>query len=66
MIGNNAVVLGEPWWVPGGGENHPDIILSEQSIWVDGELVIKDGIADQPGPLAAAGEALVPAAPKVF
>ena len=36
VIGNNAVGMGLPWWMPGGGENHPDAVLSKQSIWIDG------------------------------
>src|SRR6185295_12150457 len=42
-MGSNAVGLGIPWWEPGGGENHPDTVLTEQSVWVDGEKVIENG-----------------------
>jgi hypothetical protein len=42
-VGSNAIGLGIPWWELGGGENHPDGVLSKQSLWVDGEQVIKDG-----------------------
>ena len=42
-IGNNAVGLGIPWWEPGGGENHPDAVVSMQSMWIDGEQIVHDG-----------------------
>lgn len=45
VIGNNAVGMGLPWWMPGGGENHPDAVLTKQSIWIDGEQVVRDGLA---------------------
>ena len=41
--GNDAVGLGIPFWLPGGGENHPDAIVTEQSIWVDGQKIVEDG-----------------------
>jgi 2,5-dihydroxypyridine 5,6-dioxygenase len=44
VMGNNAVGMGLPWWMPGGGENHPDAVLSKQSIWIDGEQVVQDGL----------------------
>ncbi len=43
VCGSNAVGLGLPWWVPGGGENHPDAVISTQSVWVDGQLVVDEG-----------------------
>jgi 2,5-dihydroxypyridine 5,6-dioxygenase len=42
-VGHNAVGLGLPWWLPGGGENHPDGIVTRQSLWIGGESVLKDG-----------------------
>jgi 2,5-dihydroxypyridine 5,6-dioxygenase len=44
VFGCNAVGMGLPWWVPGGGENHPDGVLARQSIWFDNELMVKDGL----------------------
>ena len=41
--GNNAIGLGLPWWEPGGGETHPDGIARRQSIWLDGDQVVRDG-----------------------
>jgi leucyl aminopeptidase (aminopeptidase T) len=41
--GNNAVGLGIPWWEPGGGENHPDAVVTMQSMWIDGQQVVRDG-----------------------
>ena len=58
-LGNNAVGLGLPWWRPGGGENHPDGIMSMQSIWIDGVQVVKDGLLVGPR-LGELGQRLVP------
>jgi 2,5-dihydroxypyridine 5,6-dioxygenase len=58
--GNNAVGLGTPFWLPGGGENHPDAILSQQSLWIDGRQVVQDGIIVDPPPLARLADKLVP------
>lgn len=41
--GNNAVGLGLPFWVEGGGETHPDSMISAQSVWVDGEQIVENG-----------------------
>jgi 2,5-dihydroxypyridine 5,6-dioxygenase len=35
--------MGLPWWEPGGGENHPDGIVFDQSLWIDGELISERG-----------------------
>jgi 2,5-dihydroxypyridine 5,6-dioxygenase len=58
--GNNAVGLGVPFWLPGGGENHPDAILSQQSLSIDGKRVVEDGVIVEPPALAQAAERLVP------
>jgi hypothetical protein len=58
--GNNAVGLGVPFWMPGGGENHPDAILSQQSLWVDGEPIVENGVIVEPPALAKLAEKLVP------
>lgn len=60
VIGASAVGMGLPWWVPGGGENHPDGVVSDQSLWVDGQLVIDRGQFVAPEPLAEQAAALVP------
>jgi 2,5-dihydroxypyridine 5,6-dioxygenase len=52
VMGNNAVGMGLPFWVPGGGENHPDALLSKQSIWLDGEQIVRDGVIVGPPKLA--------------
>jgi leucyl aminopeptidase (aminopeptidase T) len=57
-IGANAIGLGVPWWEPGGGENHPDGVVTEQSLWVDGEQIVKDGRIVAPADLARAARAL--------
>lgn len=59
IMGNDAVGMGLPWWMPGGGENHPDAIVTAQSIWVDNRQVIADGLPIDPE-LIEAAEALVP------
>lgn len=41
--GCDAVGMGLPWWVPGGGENHPDAVMDEQSVWLDDELIVERG-----------------------
>lgn len=59
-IGHNAIGLGIPWWLPGGGENHPDAVLTEQSLWIDGEQIISDGHITGPAFLLERIERLVP------
>ncbi|MFO0997016.1 MAG: hypothetical protein U1F33_10065 [Alphaproteobacteria bacterium] len=58
--GNNAIGLGLPWWVEGGGENHPDAIVTMQSISIDGVQVVKDGAIVHPLALAQRWGALQP------
>lgn len=60
--GNNAVGFGVPWWLPGGGENHPDAIVSMQSIWIDGRQIVDRGQIVAPAPLARLSDALAPIA----
>lgn len=59
-IGNNGVGLGIPFWLPGSGENHPDAVLCEQSLWIDGRKIVEDGILVAPPDLARLAERLVP------
>lgn len=42
--GNDAVGFGIPWWQPGGGENHPDGVVTTQSMWIDGQKIVDDGV----------------------
>jgi 2,5-dihydroxypyridine 5,6-dioxygenase len=58
VIGANAIGLGTPWWEPGGGENHPDGVVTQQSMWLDGEQIVKDGIIVGPAELAKAARSL--------
>ena len=60
VTGNDAVGMGLPWWLPGGGENHPDGVLSMQSIWIDDKQIVADGAIVAPGDLATAAAGLVP------
>ncbi|HLW23205.1 MAG TPA: hypothetical protein VKT22_02455 [Steroidobacteraceae bacterium] len=49
-LGTNAIGMGLPWWEQGGGENHPDGIVFDQSLWLDGEPVLEAGrIVGPPG-----------------
>lgn len=59
-FGSNAVGLGIPWWEPGGGENHPDAILTEQSVWIEDQQIVRGGLIVAPPPLAKAAERLAP------
>jgi hypothetical protein len=59
-MGSNAIGLGKPWWEPGGGESHPDAILAEHSIWIDGEKIIDQGIIVAPHGLAERAARLAP------
>lgn len=58
--GNNAIGLGIPWWLPGGGENHPDAVTVMQSMWIDGRQVVRDGVVVGPPDLAKLENALEP------
>jgi 2,5-dihydroxypyridine 5,6-dioxygenase len=60
VLGANAVGMGLPWWVPGGGENHPDGVISGQSLWVDEVQIVKDGVVVAPPPLLDRASKLVP------
>ena len=60
VAGNDAVGFGIPWWEPGGGENHPDGVMTEQSVWIGGEPVIRDGWLVGPPELAKLERALQP------
>jgi 2,5-dihydroxypyridine 5,6-dioxygenase len=59
-IGCNAVGLGLPQWVEGGGENHPDCVMLEQSFWIDDEQIIDKGAIIAPPDLAQAAAELAP------
>ena len=59
-IGCNAVGLGLPQWVEGGGENHPDCVMQEQSFWIGDEQIIDDGVIVAPPDLAQAARELQP------
>jgi hypothetical protein len=64
VLGSNAVGMGLPWWIPGGGENHPDGVLSDQSIRIGDMQLVERGaiVAPQLLELAAALSPRVPAA----
>ena len=59
--GCNAIGLGVPWWEPGGGENHPDAVVTMQSMWIDGEPIVREGVMVLPE-LAKLESQLEPAA----
>ena len=60
MAGYNAIGLGLPFWVPGGGENHPDCVISMQSLWIEGRQILSDGVIVAPTHLAEMAQALRP------
>jgi hypothetical protein len=59
VVGCNAIGLGLPWWLPGGGENHPDGVVKNQSLWVGEQLVIENGLPTSAAPFSAEFEKLV-------
>jgi hypothetical protein len=59
-IGCDAVGLGLPFWEEGGGENHPDCVMKEQSLWIDEEQIVKDGSIVAPSALAKVVDELKP------
>jgi 2,5-dihydroxypyridine 5,6-dioxygenase len=59
-VGNNAVGLGLPWWVPGGGENHPDGVVTRQSMWIGDVPVVEAGVLRQPPEAASLLATLLP------
>ncbi len=58
--GSNAIGMGLPWWVEGGGENHPDGLLLDQSFWIDDEQILDHGRLVGPGPLISLYEKVAP------
>jgi hypothetical protein len=56
--GSNAIGMGLPWWEPGGGENHPDGVVLDQSLSIGGEALAVDGRLTGPARLVAAHQAL--------
>lgn len=59
-MGTDSIGLGLPWWVPGGGENHPDAMLFMQTIELDGQRVVEDGAIVGPPDLAELAGKLEP------
>lgn len=43
LPGSNAIGMGLPWWEPGGGENHPDGLVLDQSLWIGGLPIVDQG-----------------------
>ena len=60
VMGYDAIGLGLPFWEPGGGENHPDCVISMQSMWVDGQQILSDGVIIAPDHLVAMTKDLHP------
>jgi 2,5-dihydroxypyridine 5,6-dioxygenase len=58
VIGCNAIGFGTPWWEPGGGENHPDGVITGQSLWIDEIQIVKDGWLVAPAELVTLERAL--------
>jgi len=60
VTGANAIGLGLPPWREGGGENHPDVVMLEQSIWIGGKQIVKDGVIVGPPAIAKLADELQP------
>jgi len=43
LPGTNAIGMGLPWWEAGGGENHPDGVVLDQSLWIGETQVLDQG-----------------------
>jgi hypothetical protein len=56
--GSNAIGMGLPWWEPGGGENHPDGVVFDQSLWVGDRQIAADGRLTGPEHLKALYDAM--------
>lgn len=56
--GSNAIGMGRPWWEPGGGENHPDGIALDQSLWIGDRLVAEAGLLVGPPELKGPYDAM--------
>lgn len=52
LAGSNAIGMGLPWWEAGGGENHPDGVVFDQSLWVGDVQVVDNGHFKGPPELA--------------
>lgn len=60
VLGNNAIGFGVPFWLPGGGENHPDGVVRNQSVWIEGRQIVENGVIVAPPSLATQSGALLP------
>lgn len=58
LPGSNAIGMGLPWWEEGGGENHPDGIILDQSLWVGTEQLVDNGDFVGPEPLRRLHDAM--------
>ncbi|HMN79843.1 MAG TPA: hypothetical protein PKA20_07915 [Burkholderiaceae bacterium] len=58
LPGTNAIGMGRPWWEAGGGENHPDGIVLDQSLWIADTQVLDEGRFVGPPALRPLHEAL--------
>jgi hypothetical protein len=60
LPGSNAIGMGLPWWEAGGGENHPDGVVLDQSLWFGEQLVVDKGHFVGPAPLRELYARLLP------
>lgn len=58
LPGSNAIGMGLPWWEPGGGENHPDGIVYDQTLWLGNEKLADNGRMVGPAHLMALHDAM--------
>ncbi|VTU14880.1 hypothetical protein SRS16CHR_01295 [Variovorax sp. SRS16] len=59
LPGSNAIGMGLPWWESGGGENHPDGIVLDQSLWIGDLQIVDQGRFVGPAPLRALHDAML-------
>jgi 2,5-dihydroxypyridine 5,6-dioxygenase len=63
--GADAVGFGLPPWHEGGGENHPDGVMRDHSLWIGGEQVIAGGRFVGPAAIVASAARLEPEAGRI-
>lgn len=61
VTGANAIGFGLPWWVPGGGENHPDAVVTNQSLWIGDDMLAEQGRLIGPAHLLELQRGMAPA-----
>jgi len=58
--GSNAIGMGLPWWEEGGGENHPDGVILDQTLTIGGTPIVQAGRMVGPAALMSLYEKVRP------